>query len=135
MVAGRARERLAVARPHGRVTAPQRRRVEHVVVHERRHVHELGRGGRDLELRPVARVRRRRDEHQQRPQALAARSQRLARGAPDRVVRELRREALLDSGQEGQRAGARERADVLCHDCHATTSPTCSATMPPASSR
>ena len=42
VVAGRARERLAVPRPDGRVAAPQRRRVEHVVVHERRHVHELG---------------------------------------------------------------------------------------------
>jgi hypothetical protein len=135
VVARRASQGLAVPRPDGRVAPAKRRGVEHVVVHERRHVHELGRARGDLELGPVACVRRCRDEHEQGPKALAARGQRLARGAPHRVVGELRGQALLDGSQERQCARAGECAHVLRHEGHVTTSPTCSATMPLASRR
>ena len=66
---------------------------------------------------------------------MCAGCERLARGAADRVVGELRGEPLLDAREERQRARSGERGHVLRRGGHAPTSPTCRATMPPASRR
>ncbi len=76
--------------------------------------------GGDLELGPLACLRRRCDQDEQGPQALAARRQRLARRAPDRIVRQLCGQPLLHRRQERQGARSREGAHVLRHRGHFT---------------
>jgi hypothetical protein len=64
----------AVRRPGGRLAAPYLGAVDEIVVHEGRHVDELDRhAGRDWR----GRTRRRAEEREQRPQALAAGRERI----------------------------------------------------------
>ena len=87
IVAGRARGVGAVRRPGRGAAAPSSAPVDQVVVHERRHVHELDRdAGRERRLVASARG----EEDEQRAQALAAGGERLA-GRPRRRARDARR--------------------------------------------
>jgi hypothetical protein len=108
----------------------------HVVVHERRHVQELHGRRRGLEVQPRASVARRAQEDEQRPQALAARRERLGAGRGDAAggVGDRALQASLDLAEERRGARRLERA-ALVDGAQRATSPTCRATMPPASSR
>ena len=131
VVAGRARGGRAVHRPRRRLATAEVGAVDEVVVHERRHVHELdGDAGRERRLLAGGS----REEDERRAQALAAGRERLV---PDRrdeawVRRDGAREPLLETVEIV--AEPRHGADVGERRGHAT-SPTWSATMPPAKSR
>ena len=120
----------------GRPAATQVGTVEHVVVHERRRVDELDRHHRSQHaLGPLGR-RARREQHQQRPQPLAAGRDRgprvLGQERPVRarqllqalleLVHQLRNVRAARSDDRGHRLGARHQATV----------PECSAMIPPA---
>jgi hypothetical protein len=109
---------------------------------ERGHVHELDRGGREHErlvawrLALEARAAERGEVDERGPQALAAGGERLARRLGDGAGRPGGGlvEARLDGRQERAEVAGREWAQLL-ERAQRGTSPTCSATIPPASSR
>ncbi len=73
------------------MAAAERSLVEHVVVHERRHVDELDRRRCDLDAGGRAAVDRSAEEDQRGPQPLPAGVQRLVTGARDRSGVSMRR--------------------------------------------
>src|SRR5205823_10964610 len=102
------------------------RAIDQIVVHERRHVHELDRDA-GCERRLAARWSR--EEEEQRPQPLAARGERLVPRGRDEagMARDRTRQTLL------------ERVEILLEALGLAdrrkrhrASPTCRATIPPA---
>jgi len=107
------------------------RTVDQVVVHERRHVHELDRDARG-ERRLAA--GRRREEDEQRAQPLAPSCERLVpdRGDEAGMARDRPRETLLDGVEVGlETLGLADRLERRAQPA----SPTCRATIPPANVR
>ena len=106
-VAGGGGDRAPGGGHHRRPAAPQHRGIQHVVVHERRAVHQLDRDRRAQRSVAPGRVRPRGHEHQQRPQPLAARGD---RGAG--VLAQRRPVRVGDRGRDAPpgRASARGRA-------------------------
>ena len=126
IVARRAGGAGAVRRPGGRLAAPDLGAVDEIVVHEGRHVDELDRhAGRDRR----GRARRRAEEREQRPQALAARRERVGpdRGHPAAVRAHGDGEPVLHLRHV--LVDARKRHDRL-ERRHAAV-PVWSATIPP----
>ena len=135
-VAGRGRHRAPGHRDHRRAPAAQRRRVEHVVVHERGRVHQLH-GHRAPQHRVgVARLGPGGHEHEQRPQPLAAGGDRRAgvlgqHGAVGaRELGQARLEALHQL-RDVRAAGLDDRGDRLGAG-HQALVPECRAMIPPA---
>ena len=132
---------IASARPPRAQTVGTPRRsergVEHVVVDERRRVHELdGRRARD-ELARILRLAAGREQHEQRAQPLAARGDRRAGvlGEERAVAGGERRQALLDAREQQRHmraGGLDDDVDALRVGRHGRRVPTCSAMMPPA---
>ena len=133
---------VAIARPgggdDGRAAAAQRRGVEHVVVHERRGVHELDRDRGAQHRVVVARLRARR---RRTPAAAAGAcrrrrsSRRRARPAPAPCERASSRQPRLEALhqlRDVRAAGLDDRGDGLRAGHQPATVPACRAMMPPA---
>ena len=135
VVAGRLRGAVAVLGPRGRAAAAQVGAVEQVVVDERRHVDELDRGAGGDGALAGALLRRRAEEDEHRPQALAAGRERLGADLADEPgmgadrALEPHLEQLEVGVEPGRRADGGERAHS------ALLVAVCSATIPPPSSR
>ena len=131
VVAGRPRGGRAVGRPGRGAAAAELGAVDQVVVDERGHVHELDRDPRGHGRRSSG---RRGEEDEQRPEPLAARVQRIARGGgndpsvrADGLLQPLL-ELLEVEVEPGRVPDRRQRAGHVA-------SPMWSATIPPAKVR
>ena len=125
-VAGRSGRVLAVLAPRGGPASPNGRAVDEVVVHERRHVHELDRRAR-RDGRGV--IRRRGEEDESRPEALPAGRERARPhlGHEPGVAGHLAPQLGLDLAEVVVEPRGR------AHDLESGQgfTATCSATMPP----
>ena len=109
-VAGRRGDRAPGGGHDRRPPAPQDRGVQHVVVHERRRVHQLDRDRRAQRGVATGRIRPGGDEDQQRPQPLAARGDRRAGVlAQRRAVRMRDRRRGAPRGRASAQGRARPR--------------------------
>ena len=135
-VAGGGGREPAALGEHGRPPAPQRRAVEHVVVHERRHVQQLH-GGRGR--RPAARRRRRSRTGTPASGAAACRP---PRASPSRAARSSApwpaadlgqpRLGALEQARQLRAAGGQHRAELGLGRVHRLHAPAWMAMMPPA---
>ncbi len=134
-IAGGDREPAPAGRDHGRTAAAERGAVEHIVVDERRPVHELDRDRRANEAVGLGGRRAGGQAYEQRAQPLAAGGDRVARVACEHgpVTGGELRHPPLDAVHDPRELLTPGIDDGLCARAHQVgTVPTCRAMIPPA---